>query len=117
MSLFAQSVEFVDVIISILFQVFTINILEFDIFDFNLVVLIPIFFKSPDIFQIFDLFINMVEVSRRCIADSKELKAEDHIVPSCSEAFHNIIILIEKVEGIFVCVRGLERSILLEVDF
>lgn len=117
MILFAQSIQLVDVIISILFKLFAINIFEFDIFNFYLVVLVPIFLQSPDVLKAFDLFVHMVEIIRRCIADCEKIKAKDHIVPSCPETFHYIIVLVKKIECIFVSIRGLERSILLKIDF
>jgi hypothetical protein len=59
----------------------------------------------------------MIEISRRCVADCEKLEAKNHIIPSSPETFHNIIILVEEIEGIFVSIGGLERSVLLKVDF
>ena len=44
----------------------------------------------------------MVEIGRRGVADGEELEAEYHVVPSCPEAFHNVVVFVEKVECVFV---------------
>ena len=91
MRLLAQAVELVDIILCILLKVITVDIFELDLLDFDLIVLIPVFLEVPDIFQVFDLFINIVKVSWRSIADLEHLEAKYHIIPAVPQPLNNVI--------------------------
>ena len=95
MGLLAETVQLVDEVISIFFELLTVDFFELDILDLGLVALIPFLLEVPYILEVLYFLVNVVKVGRRGVADLEHLEPEYHVVPSISQPFHEVIVLIE----------------------